>query len=113
MIQGESAETLFLLGYGVGVNHVMYKSNDNGASWNLANINYDADLSLISDLKCHNKSLYMAYVGGVLKSDDGGENWESISVNLPAGSLGHLHLEGRKFILGHMDMESGKHLLHL
>jgi photosystem II stability/assembly factor-like uncharacterized protein len=100
LIQGESDETFYLMGYRQSGNYIMYKSKDNGVSWSLFNINYDADLSLISDFKCHNKSLYMAHVGGVLKSDDGGENWESISGNLPAVLVGAFAFRGEEIYFG-------------
>lgn len=88
LIQGESDETFYLLGYTPDEKYIIYKSNDKGLSWNLVNVNYNGDFSIISDLKFHDNSLYLAHVVGILRSNDGGESWVSFDAGLPEVSYG-------------------------
>ncbi|MCK9489501.1 MAG: hypothetical protein M0Q42_08930 [Xanthomonadales bacterium] len=80
---------------------IVYRSNDGGASWQLANtgIAADADIRALvvdpdnADIVYAGSTGSEINPGGVYRSVDGGLNWSSYSIGLPSSAASALYLD--------------------
>lgn len=80
---------------------IVYRSNDGGASWQIANngIAADADIRALivdpdnPDIVYAGSTGSEINPGGVYRSIDGGQNWSSYSIGLPSSAASALYLD--------------------